>query len=372
MEPVQRKIVLLGATGSIGENTLAVVANHPERFRLLGAAAYENAGSLRGVATRFDVPHTRLFRESGLEGLLELATLPDADIVIVATTGTIGLAPMLAALEAGKTVALASKEILVLGGQAVMEAVQARPGRLLPVDSEHNALFQCLEGQADGRHVRRLLLTASGGPFLHHTTREMEAVTLEEALRHPNWAMGPKITIDSATMANKGLEMIEARWLFDLPPEAIDVVIHPQSLIHSLVEFVDGCLLAQLSPPSMTFAIQHVLGYPERLEPTSTPLDLDRIHHLELRPPDWHKFPCLRLAREALRAGGALPALFNTANSIAVESFLAKRLPFAGIPRVIEETLATTPPPLPELHEMSAFEESLQRTARERLQNHLN
>ncbi|NBD38612.1 MAG: 1-deoxy-D-xylulose-5-phosphate reductoisomerase [Verrucomicrobia bacterium] len=371
MESLPRNVVLLGATGSIGENTLAVIAAHPGLFRLLGAAAHSNAEALRGIAHRFEVPHTRLFRESGMEGLVELAALPEADVIVVATTGIDGLRPMLAALEAGKVVGLASKEILVVGGEVVMAAVKACPGRLLPVDSEHNALFQCLDGREAAPSVRRLLLTASGGPFLHHTRREMEAVTLEEALRHPNWAMGPKITIDSATMANKGLEMIEARWLFDVPPEAIDVVLHPQSLIHSLVEFIDGCLLAQLSPPSMTFALQHVLGYPERMEPTSEPLDLMKIHHLELRPPDWGKFPCLRLAREALRGGGALPALFNAANSVAVEAFLAKRIPFSGIARIIEETLARNVPALPGLDELTLFEESLRKTAAEQLQNHL-
>ncbi len=337
--PEPRRIVLLGATGSIGENTLAVIRRHRQRFRLVGVAANRNAAALAAIAAEFAVPHRVLFQEEGTEGLVRLATLPEADVVVVATTGTIGVRPTVAALRAGKTVGLANKETLVLAGRHIMPLAGGGPGRLLPIDSEHNAIFQCLEGLRDPTHLHRILLTASGGPFLHYTARELGQVTPAEALRHPNWDMGPKVTVDSATLANKGLEMMEARWLFGLEPHQIEVVIHPQSIIHSMVELRDGAVLAQLAPPSMTFPIQYVLAWPERLEPCAPRLDFDRIHRLELRPPDADKFPCLRLARQALRQGGLAPALFNAANEAAVAAFLENRLGFLAIPRLIEDCL---------------------------------
>ena len=343
-----RNVVLLGATGSIGENTLAVLRAFPERFRLLGVAANRNRDALQAIVEAFSVPHARLFCESGLDGLMELACLPEADVIIVATTGTIGLRPTLAALEAGKTVGLANKETLVLGGAFVLEAARRGGGRLLPVDSEHNAIFQCLQALGDARQLRRILLTASGGPFLRHTRRELQAVTKADALRHPNWDMGPKVTIDSATLANKGLEMMEARWLFELQPQQIEVVIHPQSIIHSMVECSDGSVIAQLSPPSMTYPIQHVLAWPDRVEqPTQPGLDFSRIQQLELRPPDESKFPCLRLARQALTAGGIAPAVFNAANEVAVEAFLADHIGFGAIPRLIDACLQKAAFPSP-------------------------
>ena len=364
-----RNVVLLGATGSIGENTLAVLRAFPDRFRLAGVAANRNGGALQAIVDEFKVPHARLFSERGVDGLLELATLAEADVVIIATTGTIGVRPTIAALEAGKTVGLANKETLVLAGAFVMEAARRSGARLLPVDSEHNALFQCLEGLGERRHLRRILLTASGGPFLRHTWRELKTVTPADALRHPNWDMGQKVTIDSATLANKGLEMMEARWLFDLKPDQIQVVIHPQSIIHSMVECIDGSVIAQLSPPSMTFPIQHVLAWPDRVEqPTRPGLDFSRIQQLELRPPDEDKFPCLRLARQALVAGGIAPAIFNAANEVAVEAFLAGRLSFRSIPRLIEACLQkggfASPSTLAELLEMEA---ALNTHAREQL-----
>ncbi|MEX0326661.1 MAG: 1-deoxy-D-xylulose-5-phosphate reductoisomerase [Puniceicoccaceae bacterium] len=335
----RKKVVLLGATGSIGESTLAVIRQNPDRFELLGAAANRNEEALKAIAAEFSVPHQALFRDCGVDGLLELATLEEADVVIVATTGTIGLRPTLAALEAGKTVGLANKETLVLAGQFVMPVAAESPGTLLPVDSEHNAIFQCLKGCREKAHLRRILLTASGGPFLHYTQEELKHVTLEDALRHPNWDMGTKVTIDSATMANKGLEMIEARWLFGVDPEQIEVVIHPQSIIHSMVEFIDGSVIAQMAPPSMTFPIQHVLAWPDKVQPSHPSLDFSLIHRLELRPPDLEKFPCLRLARESLVTGGLSPAIYNAANEVAVAAFCDKAISFATIPRLVEECL---------------------------------
>jgi len=366
--PEPRTIVLLGATGSIGESTLAVIRQHPQRFRLIGVAANRNAAALDAIAAEFKAPHRALFQEHGTEGLIGLATLPEADIVVVATTGTIGVRPTVAALQAGKTVGLANKETLVLAGQYIMPLAG---GRLLPVDSEHNAhnaIFQCLDGRGDPAHLHRILLTASGGPFLHYTVRELAQVTPADALRHPNWDMGPKVTIDSATLANKGLEMMEARWLFGLQPDQIDVVIHPQSIIHSMVEFRDGSVIAQLAPPSMTFPIQHVLSWPDRLAPCGPRLDFGRIHRLELRPPDEDKFPCLRLARQALRQGGLAPALFNAANEAAVAAFLEKRLGFLAIPRLIEECLAKAAFAEPaSLEELLALEPELVEFARSRV-----
>jgi len=252
--------------------------------------------------------------------------------------GFAGLSPTLAALHAGKDVALANKEALVAGGKFVMEAAKASGSRILPTDSEHNAVFQCLGG-GSADLVEKIILTASGGPFLDWPLEQMEQVTPKEALQHPNWSMGPKITVDSATMANKGLEVIEARWLFDLPPESIEVVIHPQSIVHSLVQFVDGSLVAQLSPPSMTFAIQHALLFPDRAPGVDETINFADPTSLDFKPPDLNRFPCLRLAREALVSGGIAPAVFNAANEVAVEAFLENRIGFSLISRTIEHTL---------------------------------
>jgi 1-deoxy-D-xylulose-5-phosphate reductoisomerase len=368
--PDPKRIVLLGATGSIGESTLAVLERHPERFRLIGIAANQNGAALDAIGERFNVPNRSLYSTDGIDGLRQLATLPEADLVIVATTGTIALAPTIAALEAGKTVGLANKETLVLGGEFVMRAAREGAGRLLPVDSEHNAIFQCLEALRNRDDLKRILLTASGGPFIHHTRREMEAITPAEALKHPNWDMGPKVTVDSATMANKGLEMIEARWLFDLGPDQIDVVVHPQSLIHSMVEFRDGSVLAQMAPPSMTFPIQHVLSWPDKFEPCVESLDFTKILKLELRPPDLEKFRCLALARQALELGGIAPAVYNAANEVAVGAFLENQLGFLAIPRLIEHCLNTASFDSPgNLEELLRLGEDLLAFARAELQN---
>ena len=364
----RKRVVLLGATGSIGESTLRVLRAHPDRLELVGVAAQANAEKLFAICREFGVRHAALGDEAaaraargtaafaalpagarllaGETGLVELATLPEADIVLVAVVGTAGLAPALAALAAGKDLALASKEILVLAGEFVMAAARASGAKILPMDSEHNAVFQCLQGQ-DAGSVRRVTLTASGGAFRDWPAERLAQATPADALKHPNWAMGPKITVDSATLANKGLELIEARWLFDLRPDQCHAVIHPQSIIHAVVEFNDGSMLAQLCPPSMTFPIQYALLHPARIPGTEAPLDLGKLSALEFRPVDETRFPLLRLARAAMAAGGAAPAVFNAANEVAVAAFLAGRLPFLGIASVVEKTLETVQPPPP-------------------------
>jgi 1-deoxy-D-xylulose-5-phosphate reductoisomerase len=355
----KRRIVLLGATGSIGESALRVIAAHRDRLELVGIAAQRNHGRLAEIARQFGVRHIGLFDTAalaaargnaafppgthfhgGIEGLCELAVLPEADTILIAVVGTAGLQPALAAIAAKKTIALASKEILVMAGKFVMAAARANGVRLLPVDSEHNAAFQCLEGHRSA-DVRRLVLTASGGAFRDWPLEKLSQVTVADALKHPNWAMGPKITVDSATLANKGLELIEAQWLFGLRADQCHAVLHTQSIVHCLVEFSDGSMLAQLCPPSMTFPIQHALLYPDRA-PTSTDtaLPLEKIFSLDFRPADEARFPCLRLAREAMAAGGTAPAIFNAANEIAVGAFLAGQTPFLAIPQIIEHTLS--------------------------------
>jgi 1-deoxy-D-xylulose-5-phosphate reductoisomerase len=356
----RKRVVLLGATGSIGENTLRVIAAHRDRLELVGIAARGNWRRLAAIAGEFGVRHVGIFDEAafasaraepsafppgtrivgGLEGLNELARLPEADVVLVAVVGTTGLEPALTALAAGKDLALASKEILVLAGKFVTAAARQHGRRLLPVDSEHNAVFQCLEGHPQVG-VRRIVLTASGGAFRDWPVERLAQVTPADAVRHPNWSMGPKITVDSATLANKGLELIEAQCLFGLRPEQCDAVLHPQSIVHCLVEFADGAMLAQLCPPSMTFPIQHALLHPERAPGVDGALDLSRLLNLEFRPVDEGRFPMLRLAREVMRAGGVAPAAYNAANEVAVAEFLAGRLPFLAIPRVVEQVLGS-------------------------------
>lgn len=356
----KRRVVLLGATGSIGESTLRVIAAHPDRLELVGIAAHGRHQRLAEIARQFGVRHVGLYDSAALDaargsrafpagtrfhggaaGLGELATLPEADTVLVAVVGTTALEPTLAAIAAKKTIALASKEILVLAGKFVMAAARAHGVRLLPVDSEHNAVFQCLEGHRTG-DVRRIVLTASGGAFRDWPLARLASATPADALKHPNWSMGPKVTVDAATMANKGLELIEAQWLFGLRADQCQAVLHPQSTVHCLVEFTDGSLLAQLCPPSMTFPIQHALLYPGRAPGAPDPaLSLDRAFALDFRPVDELRYPCLRLARAAMAAGGTAPAVFNAANEVAVAAFLGNRVPFLAIPRIIEHTLAT-------------------------------
>lgn len=377
-----RKIILFGATGSIGENTLKVVDAHRDAVVLVGIAANTRWRELAAIARKYAVKNVAIFdakaaaeaRESGEfpagtrffvgeEGLVEMALLDEANLVITAIVGTLGLKPTLAAIRAGKDVAVASKEILVLAGQFVMAAARERGVKILPMDSEHNAIFQCIGEEK--RHVDRIILTASGGAFRDYTLAQMENVVPADALKNPNWSMGPKVTIDSSSMANKGLELIEATWLFDLPESRIDIVVHPQSIVHSMVRFVDGSVIAQLAPPSMTFPIQHCIFYPARVAGTLPSLDFSQALSLEFRAPDYEKYKCLRLARECSRVGGIAPAIFNAANEIAVDAFLGGKIAYLEIPEIIERTLGKIPNRVPvDLEDVLAADAEARQTAR--------
>jgi 1-deoxy-D-xylulose-5-phosphate reductoisomerase len=350
-----KNVVLLGSTGSIGTSTVKVAEDLPDRIRLLGLAAGNNvellleqtrrhrpeavsvADPVKAASLR-DALGTAPEVHSGADGLMKLATLPGADIVLIAIVGTAGLQPALAAIRAGKDIAVASKEILVMAGEIVMREAREHGVRILPVDSEHSAIFQCLE-EKPSRLVRRLWLTASGGPFRQTPKEEFAAITVERALKHPSWVMGRKITIDSATLFNKGLEMIEARWLFDIEMARVGVVVHPQSVVHSMVEFVDGSMLAQLSTPDMCLPIQYALTYPDRAASERVQTNLARLGSLTFEEPDPGKFPALALARRAGEAGGTLPAVLNAANEIAVEAFLNRQLTFPQITATVARTM---------------------------------
>jgi 1-deoxy-D-xylulose-5-phosphate reductoisomerase len=347
-------LAVLGATGSIGESTLDVVARHRDRYRVFALTAHRSADALlelcrshrpryavlsgvaenRALRARFaETGAELLFGASALERVAEDA---ECAVVMAAIVGAAGLASTLAAARAGKRLLLANKEALVIAGPLVMRAARASGARIVPVDSEHNAVFQCL---SELKAVRRILLTASGGPFRSLPLDALDEVTAEQACAHPNWVMGRKISVDSATMMNKGLEVIEARWLFDVAPDKIEVLIHPQSIVHSLVEYVDGSVIAQLSNPDMRVPIAHALAYPERIASGAQALDLAALKTLTFERPDHARFPCLALAYGALGRGGTAPALLNAANEVAVEAFLARRLPFTHIARVIAEAL---------------------------------
>jgi 1-deoxy-D-xylulose-5-phosphate reductoisomerase len=357
-----KRIAILGSTGSIGQSALAVVAAHPDRLRVVGLSAGENTArfveqvarfapdviamatpeALAGVRageTRSGANPARL-AASGPEGLIAVATHPDADLVLFASSGTAALDAVLAAIAAGKTVALANKEILVMAGAVVMEAARGKGVAVLPVDSEHNAIHQCLHGRA-ACEVRRLILTASGGPFRDLSPEDLNKVTREAALQHPTWRMGPKITIDSATLMNKGLEVIEARWLFEVGPDRIDVLVHPQSIVHSMVELIDGSIIAQLGVTDMRLPIQYAFSYPERWEAPLPPLDLAQAGCLEFAAADTSKFPCLALAFRALRGDAGLPIVLNASNEIAVAAFLDGRIAFTAIPELIRRAMDT-------------------------------
>ncbi|MGE5815378.1 MAG: 1-deoxy-D-xylulose-5-phosphate reductoisomerase [Acidobacteriota bacterium] len=353
-----KRVAILGSTGSIGCSALAVVDAYRERLEVVGLAAGENAARFAEQVARFRpraiamstsaaLAEVRASLESSLEfdrassgpeGLVAVATHPDVDVVLFASSGTAGLDAVLAAIDAGKTIALANKEVLVMAGAVVTEAARRRAVAILPVDSEHNAIHQCLHGRAHS-DVERLILTASGGPFRELSDTQLDSVTPERALRHPTWQMGQKITIDSATLMNKGLEVIEAHWLFEVAPERIDVVVHPQSIVHSMVELRDGSIIAQLGVTDMRLPIQYAFSYPERWDGTLERLDLARAGRLEFLAPDLRRFPCLALAFRALKDGGALPIVLNAANEVAVAAFLARKLPFRGIPRLIERAI---------------------------------
>lgn len=355
-----KRIAILGSTGSIGRSALAVIEEQAGRLELAGLAAGRNAALLAEQARRhrprviaLSTPDAleqaqAALRRAGVEveqacaggdGLREVATHPDVDVVLCATAGTAGLDATLAAIDAGKTIALANKEVLVMAGALMMDAARRRGVAILPVDSEHNAVHQCLHGRGRGE-VRRLVLTASGGPFHARAAADLAAVTPREALDHPTWRMGPKITVDSATLMNKGLEVIEARWLFDTPPERIDVVVHPQSIVHSLVELRDGSLIAQLGVADMRLPIQYAFSYPDRWDAAVPALNLAQRGRLDFERPDLERFPCLALAYRALRGPDALPIVLNAANERAVAAFLERRLGFMDIPAAIEQALA--------------------------------
>ena len=350
-----KRVILLGSSGSIGESTCKVARALPDKMKIVGLGVAKSTARVMEQAKEFgvksiavsdaqaaekikkDLPAGTNFYP-GIEGLAQMVEETEAEMVLVAIVGTAGLAPALAALKTGKDLAVASKEILVLAGSAVMAEAKKRKKQVLPVDSEHNAIFQCLQG-ADEKSVRKVILTASGGPFRKSSAAEMERVTVAQALKHPTWSMGKKITIDSATMFNKGLEMIEAHWLFGLPMSRVDVVVHPQSIVHSMVEFVDGSVLAQLSVTDMCFPIQYAVTYPERLPSGLSPLDLAKLGSLTFEAPDEKRFPALRLAREAGEQGGTLPGVFNAANEVAVEAFLEERVSFPRIWQMVESVM---------------------------------
>jgi 1-deoxy-D-xylulose-5-phosphate reductoisomerase len=350
-----KNVVLLGSTGSIGTSTIKVAEDLPDRIRLVGLGAGNNVELLLEQARRqepeavclTDPAKAEQLRSllgsrtevySGAEGLLKLATLPSADIVLIAIVGTAGLKPALAAIRAGKDIAVASKEILVMAGEIVMNEARRHGVRVLAVDSEHSAIFQCLDGKP-AASVRKLWLTASGGPFRSTPKEQFPQITVERALKHPSWVMGRKITIDSATLFNKGLEMIEARWLFDIEMGRVGVVVHPQSVVHSMVEFVDGSMLAQLSTPDMCLPIQYALTYPERAASDRVQTNLARLGSLTFEEPDLERFPALGLARRAGEEGGTLPAVLNAANEVAVEEFVNRRISFPQISEMVRSTL---------------------------------
>ena len=359
----RRSVTILGATGSVGRSTLDLVARAPERFEVLALTANRDAEGLAEAARRVGARRAVICDEAflpaldaalagtgietaaGADAVLAAAGL-EADWTMAAIVGAAGLRPTMAALRGGRTVALANKEALVSAGDVMIAAARESGATLLPVDSEHNAIFQCFDhDRPEG--VRRILLTASGGPFRSLSLEEMRGVTPEQAVAHPNWSMGAKISVDSATLMNKGLELIEAYHLFPLPPEAFDVLVHPQSVIHSLVEYADGSVLAQLGAPDMRIPIAHTLAWPERMATPCERLDLVRIARLDFEAPDETRFPALRLAREALREGGARPAILNAANEIAVAAFLAKRIAFLDIVAIAADTLAAYAPAPP-------------------------
>ncbi len=353
-----KRIAILGSTGSIGMSTLDIVERFPEKFRVVAIAAGKNLTQLIAQIKSFQPLLVSLSQEEdakklrqelpdfegdivwGADGLLATATHEDADMVMAALVGAIGLPPTLAAIRAGKDVALANKEALVVSGELMTREAVRHGVQLLPVDSEHNAIFQALHGHKQ-EQVKRIILTASGGPFLHRPAEDFQTIRIEEALQHPTWKMGNKITIDSATLMNKGLEVIEARWLFNLPPEQVSVIVHPQSIVHSLVEYVDGSVLAQLGIPDMRVPISYILAYPDRLPLTHLPqLNLAAAARLEFVEPDYDKFPCLGLAYTALERGGTCPAALNAANEVSVASFLSGRIAFTHIADINKQVLA--------------------------------
>ena len=352
-----KRLSVLGSTGSIGSNTLKIVKKFPDRFQIVCLAAKTNVTLMAQqveqfkpqLAVMYDQEHAKKLRQAipqkqpveilfGLEGYLKAASHDHADTVVMSLVGSAGLLPTLEAIEAGKNIALANKETLVMAGELVMKKALNAGINIFPVDSEHSAIFQCMEGQRK-RDIKKILLTASGGPFLNWPVTDFNLITLEDALNHPTWQMGKKITIDSATLMNKGLELIEAKWLFDVQPEQIQIVVHPQSIVHSMVAYCDGSIIAQLSKPDMTGAIAYALSYPERLDMENSFLNLPSIGSLTFFEPDFDKFPCLSLAMKSCRIGGTSPVVLNAANEKAVEFFIENKIGFMLIPEIIEKVM---------------------------------
>lgn len=362
-----RKVTILGSTGSIGDSTLDVIARHPDRFEAFALTANNNVEKMLAQCVRFQPRFAVLLNPdsaerlataikekgiktevlSGIEALERVASLPEVDAVMAAIVGAAGIRPTFAAARTGKLVLLANKETLVMAGRIFMDLVKANNATLLPIDSEHNAIYQSLPQQFNGNLVTagisRILLTASGGPFRSVPIETLQDVTPEQACKHPNWSMGQKISVDSATMMNKGLEVIEAHWLFNAPPDKIQVVIHPQSVIHSMVAYVDGSVIAQMGNPDMRTPIAHAMGFPERIDSGVSALDMFQVGQLNFEAPDFEKFPCLRLAYQALAAGGNMPAVLNAANEVAVASFLDRRMKFTAIPSMIAHVMQAVP-----------------------------
>jgi 1-deoxy-D-xylulose-5-phosphate reductoisomerase len=385
----RRRIALLGATGSIGASALDVIARHPDRFEVVALSANTHVDELVTLCVRFRPRVAVIADESrwnaladglvaagldtiaraGADALIQIAADPDSDTVIAAIVGAAGVSSTLAAARAGKRLLLANKESVVLAGAILMREARAHGAQILPIDSEHNAIFQCLPQERAHGGVRRLLLTASGGPFRGRSRQSLADITADQACAHPNWVMGRKISVDSATLMNKGLEVIEAHHLFGLPAERIEVVVHPQSVIHSLVDYIDGSVLAQLGNPDMRTALAHGLAWPERIESGVAPLDLSALARFDFEKPDTDAFPCLRLAYAALAAGGTAPAILNAANEVAVAAFLAGQLPFLAIPDVIEDTLSALPvEPADDLEVLMAGDAQARRHAGKALQ----
>lgn len=394
MNTQRRHLTVLGATGTIGVNTLDVVARHPERFKVVALTANCQVEKLYKQCLQFEPEYAVMLDSacaeelrfklrqagrgtqvlSGMAGLEQVSALPQVDTVMAAIVGAAGLKPSLAAARAGKRVLLANKETLVMSGALFMEAVRNHGAELLPIDSEHNAIFQALPRDFSGdlahRGVTRILLTASGGPFRNTPLHDLENVTPQQACAHPNWVMGKKISVDSSTMMNKGLEVIEAHWLFNASAEQIEVVIHPQSIIHSMVEYADGSVLAQLGNPDMRTPIAYALGFPERIAAGVAPLDLFKIGRLDFEKPDFQRFPCLALAFQALRQGGTAPAVLNAANEVAVAAFLDEKIAYRKIPGLIEEVLGEIPIGRADtLEDVLAADEAARRAAQRRVED---
>ena len=370
---MKRKIVLLGATGSIGDSTLKVLRANPDRLELVGIAANRNWKKLADIAREFNVKHVAISDEAafdeakgafdgatlyrGAEGLKEISTMDGFDTLVAAVVGTDALIPTLSAIKCKKDIALANKEILVMSGKFMMAEAKRMGVKMLPLDSEHNAVFQCIQGERK-EDIANLIITASGGMFRDYTFEQMQKIRPEDAMKHPNWNMGVKVTIDSSTLANKGLEVIEAKWLFDVSPEQIEVVVHRQSIVHSMVRFKDGSILAHLAPPSMTFPIEHSLLMPERGNPILPSVDFTKCLSLDFAPPDTTRFPCLKHAFDALKTGGTATAIFNASNEVAVANFIKGKISWLDIPKVVGSALEKI-----DSKDVNSIEELLERDA---------